>query len=108
MAAQKIEHGIVEGKALRAERHSGSFRDREPNPDGTQRDVVYDYWELRVLTDAADLAVLRVPSDAQGRPLYAIPATDERVRAHVEYRSAGGNVKATVTAFDPADALASV
>lgn len=105
MAAQKIEHGTVVGTALRAERVNGSFKDREPNPDGSQRDVVYDYWELRVLTDAADLCVLRVPSDTTGRPLYPIPATNERIMAHVEYRAAGGNVKATVTSFADVDEL---
>lgn len=102
MSAQKIEHGEVVGTLLKHERVNGNFTGQ----DGGQ--VAYDYFELRVLTPAADLCVLRVPADNLGRPNLPIPPTGEDLHALVEYRAAGGNVKATVTAFVAVDDLATV
>lgn len=99
MTAQKIEHGSVRGQALKSERVVGQFTGQDGG------NVAYDYHEIRVLTATADLCVLRVPSDNSGRPILPLPATGEDVYADVEYRAAGGNVKATVTAFHDVDAL---
>lgn len=101
MSAQKIEHGEVVGQLLKHERVVGNFTGQDGGA------VAYDYHELRVLTPAADLCVLRVQSDNSGRPALQLPGNGEDLHALVEYRAAGGNVKATVTAFVPVDELVS-
>ncbi|MDM7856661.1 hypothetical protein, partial [Cellulomonas alba] len=64
--------------------------------------VAYDYFELRVLSPEADLSVLRVPADNSGRPAVPLPDQGDEIRARVEFRSAGGNVKATALAIQVA------
>lgn len=97
--AQRSATVRVDGQVVKSERKHGTFEDRN-DPD---RKVEYDFIESRVITPEYDAIEVRFPSDGS----IPVPARDKVVALTCEARPSGGNLKLTVLAVAPSDAVVS-
>lgn len=83
----------IRGQVVKAEKHAGSFADRED----PSRLVTYDYIEGRLLTPQYDTVDVRFPSDGS----IGVPEPKQPVVLRCEVRPSNRNLKVTVLAVTP-------